>query len=416
LDDARVLAVLDSLGEAAPPETWDDWQLAQAAWTLRPERTRTQAELAGVRAARVTAGARAEPGVATEWEYSFSGTEGESRWGIALGSVFNLELGGKRAARIARATAMELLVRARGEEEGWEVRWRVREAAWHRVVSQRLVLALETERDVLDTLLEASRQRYAEGVLGRLEVARVEAERQRLESELASRRREREEAEAALATAVGVPVVELGRVRAPFRSGAACADSAQRDRLQRLALDRRWRLREALAAYQVAEADLRQEVARSWPTLQLGPGLFFDHGVGKWTVLFGLPALPVNRNRGPIAEAEARRAVAAERVTEVQELILGEVDFALAGCRAAERSRPAFDPGPARNRLSLAEEAWSRGETGRLDLILARLEVARLERLGIEAVTRLEQAALGLERAAGIWSRPPATPDPKGGE
>jgi len=416
LNDARVLAVLDSLGEAAPPETWDDWQLAQAAWILRPERARILAELAGARAARVTAGARVEPGVATEWEYAFSGTEGESRWGIALGSVFGLELGGKRGARIARAAAGELLVLARGEAERWEVLWRVREAAWRRTVSRRLVVALESEREVLDTLLEASRQRYAEGVLGRLEVARVEAERQRLEGELASGRRQREEAEAALAVAVGVPTAELGRVPASFRSVAACVDTTQRDSLQRIALDRRWRLREALAAYQVAEAELREQVARSWPTLQLGPGLFFDHGVGKWTVLFGLPALPLNRNRGPIAEAETRRAVAAQRVTEAQDLVLGQVELALAGCRAADRSRAAFDPGPARVRRALAEQAWSRGEISRLDVILARLEAARLERGGMEAVTRLEQAALGLERAAGIWTRPPTKPEPKGDE
>jgi CRISPR system Cascade subunit CasA len=261
----------------------------------------------------------------------------------------------------------------------------------------------ESERGVLDSLLLYSRQRYADGTLGRLEIARVEAERQQLEAAIATRRRELDEAEGALAAAVGVPTAELRRVEPPASSSARCPPQEARSSLQRTALDRRWSLRQVLAAYQVAEAELRVEVSRSWPNLEIGPGLFFDHGTEKWTVLLGLPAL--NRNRGGIAEAEARRRVASQRVVEVQERVLGEVEHALATCQAAELARVAIDSAPGTARLAYADSAWARGEIGRLDVVLARLDVVRNARTVAEAALRVESAALGLERALGVWSR-----------
>jgi outer membrane protein TolC len=414
LDDPRVAAALDSLGRPGAPETWDDWQLAQAAWLMRPERARAAAEVAAADAARVAAGARTAPGIATETEYSFGGAGDEWRWGGAFAGIFTMELGGKRAARLAHANARKLAVLARGEGEGWEVRWRVREAAWRRNAAGRLLVIAESERGVLDSLLLYSRQRYADGTLGRLEIARVESERQQLEADIALRRRELDEAESALAAAVGVPTAELRRARPPAGSGARCPPQESRPSLQQLALDRRWALRQVLAEYQVAEAELRVEVARSWPNLEIGPGLFFDHGTEKWTVLLGLPAL--SRNRGGIAEAEAGRRVAAQRVVEVQERVLGEVERGLAICQAAEHARAAIDSAPGAARLAYADSAWARGEIGRLDVVLVRLDVVRSARRAAEAAMRVEFAALELERAVGAWSRAAGGAQPEGKE
>jgi outer membrane protein TolC len=354
------------------------------------------------------------PGVATETEYSFSGGRDESPWGIALAGIFTLELGGKRAARIARANARRLAVVAQGEEESWEIRWRVREAASRRNAAGRLLGIAESERAVLDSLLLYSRQRYADGTLGRLEIARVEAERQQLEAEIATRRRELDEAESALAAAVGVPAAELRRARPPARSGASCPPQESRPSLQRMALDRRWSLRQVLAEYQVAEAELRVEVARSWPDLEIGPGLFFDHGTEKWTVLLGLPAL--QRNRGGIAAAEAGRQVAGQRVVEIQERVLAEVEHGLAICQAAEQARATLDSAPGAARLAYADSAWARGEIGRLDVILVRLDVVRNARRTTEAAIQVDSAALVLERAVGTWSRAAGGEPPEGEE
>jgi outer membrane protein TolC len=185
--------------------------------------------------------------------------------------------------------------------------------------------------------------------------------------------------------------------------------------VERVALTTRRELRRALAEYQVAEGDLRVEVAKSWPDLQLGPGLFFDHGVGKWTIALGLPSVPLNRNRGPIAEAEARREVAARRFAEVQEQVLGEVTMALAACRSAGEEMASLDLRSTRKRVELAEAAYRRGEIGRLELEFVRLELERATRRLIEAGGRLTAAGLSLEHAVGIWTGAPSAPLERGG-
>lgn len=401
LDSPALRSALDSLGVRPAAAGWRDWQLAEAAWVLRPERARLAAEVKVAEAARLTAGARAQPGVNTETEYSFSGTHGESRWGLALSSVFTVELGGKRGARLARANAGVLAAIARSDEEAWQVRWRVHEAAVRLAILTRQVSAGRPLRELSDTLVDRMRRRFEEGAIAATDVARAEADRQAAGAEVASGEREMQESRAVLAAAIGVPVGELDRTVLAIEAVERCGE-VPRDSLQRLSLESRPALRRVLVDYQVAESEVRVEVANSWPDLQLGPGLFFDHGVGKWTIGFGLPSLPLHGNRGPIGEAEARRAVAAARVQETQEQILGEVEQAIAGCAAAMTESQALDDAGVRRRLQLVEAAYLRGEAGQLELGLARLEVARAERQVTAAQGRAALAWLALEQAIGL--------------
>jgi outer membrane protein TolC len=403
LDAPALRAALDSFGVHPSTGGWSDWDLAAAAWVLRPERARLAAEVRAAEAARITAGAREQPGLNTAAEYSFSGTHGESRWGLALSGVFTVELGGKRGARIGRANAGVLAAVARSEEEAWEVRWRVHEAAMRWAISDQVVSASAGERGQSDSLLVLLRHRFGGGTIGASEVARAEADRQATSAEIAALERDAAVNRAALAAAVGVPLAELEGTSLAIVAAVDCGAALSRDSLQQLALDERRSLRRALAEYQVAEADVRLQVAASWPDLQLGPGLFFDHGVGKWTIGFGLPSLPLHGNRGPTAEAEARREVAARRVAEAQEQVLGEVEQAVAGCGATSGELEALDLTGVRRRLALADSSYARGESGRLEVELASLELARSVRRLAEAQGRLGLARLALERATGVW-------------
>ncbi len=403
LDAPALRAALDSLGVHPSAEGWNDWELGQAAWVLRPERARLAAEIRVAEAARITAGARERPGLNTETEYSFSGTSGESRWGLALSGVFTVELGGKRGARLGRANAGVLVTVARRDEEAWGVRWRVHEAAVWLAIGEDLLAAVARQRNLADSVAELVRRRFEDGSITSAEVARADADRQAADAEVAVRTREVAERRAGLAAAIGIPLGELERtVRLPAVA-TECGVGLSRDSLQVIALDARPSLRRVLAEYQVAESEVRVEVARSWPDLQLGPGLFFDHGVGKWTIGFGAPSLPLHGNRGPIAEAEARREVAAGRVTEVQQQILDDVEQGVAGCAAASQESAALDMSGIRRQLQVAESAYARGEAGRLEVGLARLEVARAERRLAEARGGMALARLALERASGLW-------------
>lgn len=401
LDDPRVLAALDSAGAMRPLAAWRDTELAQAAWLLSPARARAGAEVEVARAALRTAGFRRSPGAATETEYSFSGENGSSRWGLALSGLFRLELGGKRDARRAIAEAGVLVAQARGAAEAWELAGEVRRAS-------RVVVALRREGEALarviglaDSTLRLAQARFDEGTLSRTELARIGAEGSELRAEHATLRRALAEAEAALAGTLGLPAAALEPLDGVRLAPLPCPATGARAALLAQALERRWDLRVLVAEYQRAEAGLRLAVADSWPDLDLGPGIFFDHGTGKWTFGLGVPDLLLHGNRGPIGEAVATRELAGARVLEAQERALGQVEGALAACEARRQELAAVDDTAATARVAALEAAFTRGEVGRLDLILARAELARLGRRRVGLEDAMELAGSALVQAAG---------------
>jgi outer membrane protein TolC len=138
--------------------------------------------------------------------------------------------------------------------------------------------------------------------------------------------------------------------------------------------------------------------------------------VNKWTIAFGLPSLLLHGNRGPIREMEARREVAANRVAEMQEQVIGEVQQAITNCATAVGEFATLDISGARLRAELAERAYQRGEIGMLEVVGARLELARGSRRKTDSAARLLSAGLDFERAMGIWTGASAVPRPEKGE
>ena len=178
------------------------------------------------------------------------------------------------------------------------------------------------------------------------------------------------------------------------------------DSLAALALTRRPEIGGALAEYAVAEAGLRGEVARQYPDLDLGPGFIWDQGVHRWTLALALPNLLKFRNHSAIDEAVAGRAAAAARVAEIQDALLGDAGRAAGRCRGARLEAAAADSQVvvAERQAALARAAYERGETSRLDPVLAALGVVRAER-----ARRLQAGRLV---AAGPRSRRPSADRP----
>jgi outer membrane protein TolC len=147
-----------------------------------------------------------------------------------------------------------------------------------------------------------------------------------------------------------------------------------------------------------------------------------DQAANTWTLgLAGL--LPIfNKNRGPIAEAEARREQAAARVMRVQSVAIEEVDHALATYQAALAKSAAVDTlyadRQAQERAAGARFAAgeiSRLELGSLQLELASADLARLDaRAGVQHALGQLEDALQSPAALADWlsiapSRTPAS-------
>jgi len=414
LDAPDLRAWLSAHGGAADTG-WTSATLGLVALYYHPAVSRARATWESARAAEGTAGARPQPDLQGELGYATSSAVFESRWLGVLSAVFTVELGGKRGARVVAARARSAVAETDLEDTAWRTTRAVRAAAVELAGAEERLADASQGSDRVSAFAARLRRRYDEGTLARSELAVFESEEADMRAGAARERAGMAAARVLLAQAAALPPVALDGVPIAPEPVPVCVPE-RGDSLHALALRRRPEVGRALAEYAVAEGDLRVAVAGSYPDLSLGPGYTWDQGIGRWSLLFGLPRLPLNGNRGPIAEAVARRREAAARFAERQQAVLADVSSAMAGCRVAGADAAGADSlrRATERRAELARAAYERGEIGAIELEPAELAETRALRDLHSAEQRLASAALALETATGAW--PPGTvqwPDPR---
>ena len=395
---------------------WTSATLSLAALYFHPAVARARAAWETTRAAERTAGARPQPDLQSELGYATSSAVFESRWLAVLSAVFTVELGGKRGARVIAARARTAVVETDLEDTAWRTTRAVRAAAVELAGAKERRADAALGSDRVSAFAARLQRRYDEGTLGRADLAAIEAEAADARAGAAHEQAAVDAAQVGLARAAGLPPPALENVPIGPESLPACV-ARSGDSLQALALRRRPDVGRALAEYAVAEGDLRVAVAGSYPDVSLGPSFNWDQGIARWSLLLGLPRLPLNGNRGPIGEGVARRREAAARFTERQEAVLEEVSDAVAGCGVALADAEGADSvrEATERRAELARSAYERGEIGVTDLEPLELAETRALRDLHAARQRLAAAGLALETATGAW--PPGAvhwPDPRG--
>jgi outer membrane protein, heavy metal efflux system len=416
LDDPALLGWLRPYAGAPDGSRWSDRQLAVAGLAWRAELARARAEWRAALAAVPAAGERPSPGVETSVEHQVAGPQQPSPWVVSLGALATVELGGKRGARLLAARAGATVAESRLVGLAAALAAQTRAAALALAAARADVDDRAAAVADLERISGLEERRYAEAALAASDLARTRTDVQDARTELARAQAELGAARADLAASLAVPVGALDRlepVPAPT-SGCARVDSVGGDSLVVLALGRRAEVVTALAAYAVSEADVRREVARLYPDLEIGPGFIWDQGVHRWTLALALPALLGLRQRGALHEAEAARTVAAARVAEAQDSIVMQVEAAVASCRGTGLGVIAADSQVAAARALVERDRarYERGETARLEPARSELLLARAERGRRAAERRLAFAGIGLEAAAGEWPDAPTRPWP----
>ena len=397
----------DLQGRALGGGAWDCERFCVAALKYHPDMELARAKLATAQAALITAGARPNPTVA------FSATNisrllgGASPWTNGFTLDVPIETAGKRGQRIAQAQALVNAAALDLSTMEGTVAARVRNSFLTLYAARQreeLLGAQQTDQAEAVKLFDA---RIAAG-----EVSRVESLQARLQfnqSRLLSRDAQKlsGEARATLAAAVGVSVHALEKTRLSFAKLETLPTPPAERALRRAALLERSDVLSTLAQYAAAEAAVRLEIAKQWPDLHLGPGYAYDQGQNKWTIGFTLAIPLLDQNRGPIAEALAKRREAAAAFNAQQAKALGELELALASYRGAvTKLDTANQLLAAQERQQRSSEAlFKAGENDRLTLVSAQVELqaARLSRL--DALIGAQQALGALEDASGVRCR-----------
>ncbi len=333
--------------------------------------------------------------------YNTSSPAGESPWIFDYALSFPIPTAGRRAAAIRQARALSTAADFDVAGAAWQVRNRLRSRLLDLYAAgQQMALLRQQAADQRETsnLLQA---RYASGEISAPAWLEARSAYQAIQYALASAKTRETTARAALAAALGMPAAALQGMHFAFNEFTRPLGVAPKAAVQRNALLNRADILAALARYAASQYALQREIARQYPSLQIGPGFRWDQGQDKWSLGISI-SLPVfNHNQGAVAAAEARRREAAAQFEVVQNRVIAQVTQAIAAY------------GGARDSLSLAMQAadsaaqaaqavtaqFKAGETDALALFFARQTALRSALAHLKALIRAQTALTRLENA-----------------
>ena len=384
-----------------PLKSWDFESLTLAAFYYHPSLDLARAQR-GVTAAGIqTAKGRPNPTASVGPGYNFNAANAVSPWIANFTLDLPIETAGKRGQRTARAEYLSEAARLNIATAAWQVRANLRTALIQETSAAQRHNLLEQQLEAQQAIAQVLEQRFLAGAISVAEVNVARIAVVRLRAELADSLRLLAENLGRLAEAIGVPRKAIEGIEfnspLPLATNAPLASSV----LRRQALQSRADVLSALAAYEASQATLRLEIARQYPDIHLGNGYQWDQGENKWSVglTFELPVL--NRNQGPIREAEAKRKEAAAQVLAVQAKIIGEIDHS-SGTRSAIAEqllqlRRLNDE--LRDQLSLLESRFAAGGADLLEVQTAKLELSIGALAILDAEVKSMQTAGQLEDA-----------------
>lgn len=386
------------VSQAQGGESWGLRELTLAAWYFHPELQLSRAQWQAAKSAEITAGQRQEPGISTNAEHH-SQADGISPWTWALGISIPVETGNKRAIKQQQSHALSEAARLDAAMSAWQIRSRLRNALLTLYTSQQQLALLNKEITLRQAVVKMLEARLTSGYGASTEVAEARLQLQKARTQLQTESSRSTTAKSMVAQAVGIPEQALANVQPEFSVFASLPPELPSADVQRTALLNRIELRRALARYAASEAKLQLEIARQTPDIVLSPGYSWDQGDNRWSLGLSLVLALLNKNVGPIAEAQAQREVEAQQFNTLQTAILGEQEQAWARYTAARQEIIQVQSLQAeqKQRLEQTQHQFDMGYADRLELAYAQLEALTVETALLSASLRAQQALGQLE-------------------
>src|SRR6185369_126318 len=367
-----------------PKTNWNLKELTAAAFNFHPDLQVALARMELAEAGVKTARQRPNPTVTVTPEYNTT-TSVPSPWGPSAAVDLPLETMGKRSKRIAAAQHAAESARCDYLSAEWKVVSEVRAALLDFKTAEQRRTLLEKQSAAQEHVAKLSEQRFNAGEFSRTDLTIAQINLTKTQVELSDARSKYGDAKVRLAQAVGVSTAALDGLTFEFDFSQAAPAGLTSAEARRVALLSRPDIAAGLADYAETEDNLHLEIAKQYPDLHLNPGYQYDQGDNKWSVGLTLELPLLNQNRGPIAEARAKRKLAAARFIQLQSQVIADIDRALLDYHAAEEQLKAvetlFHSSDSQHQFVLAQSKAGVADTLDVDNAEVEFDNAALARL-----------------------------------
>jgi len=388
-----------------PIQQWGLRELTYSALFFHPQLDVARAQWRAARTAEITAAQRPLPRISTDIENHSQNDGGVSPWTYGLSIDVPLETGGKRQARIDRATSLTEAARIDIAQKAWEVRSRLAYSLIDYHFSVQQVQILQAELDLRTAIVGMLEKRLEAGMSSSIETSNARLQLQKTQQALEAEKGRLPELRALLANNTGLSTPSFEKLTLPtpnlqdFSTNSTAIPTALNNELQQATLLNRLDIRAALARYAAAEARLRLEIAKQYPDVTLSPGYSYDQGDRIWSL--GISALMtfINKNRGLIAEANALRDVEAAQFEALQASVIGNLSQAsaryLAVMNELEKAKQFQQAQQAR--IQKTQKQFDAGFADRLELTATRLENLLAQQNILNVAYKAKRATANLE-------------------
>lgn len=370
-----------------PPAKWDMDMLTLAAFYYNPDLDAARWKWMEAGAGIITAGERPNPSASFSPEYVTNLASGAKPWILGFSFDVPIETAGKRGYRINEAKGRTQAARFALAAEAWKVRSNLKAGLLDYFAAVRRDGILREQLKMQEEMLGLLKERLSVGEVSEPDVMAASIVHDRALISVREAQSRLIEARARVAGAIGVPVSALSVME--LSTGLFDTPPPPEDfslpGLRREALTNRADILEALASYAASQSKLQLEIAKQYPDVHISPGYQYDQGQNKWGIGITVVLPALNRNQGPIAEAEAARSGEAARFEALQGRIIVDTG------RAAAEYRSSLDRFQAADRLALEKgkavsslkAMFDAGEADRLALLGGQVEYENvlLERL-----------------------------------
>ena len=336
LDDTGLKAFLTSVDAAPKAQGWDFKSLYWAAVYFNPDLRLARAQIAVPKAAAVTAVQVPNPILTLPLTRDTTTTPHE--WLIGVGLTQRIETNGKRGIRQAISDKQIASAQFSAINKAWEVRGAVLNALLA-LADAREALALSerlaaTEKSIVGEYDE----RLQQGQMPTAVASQAQVVYQQAVLQVQQSRSAETDAKLQLAAALGVPLTALEGIRIRTDTLKLGKPSVMDEVEKAVLLKHHPALLAALADYEAAQNGVQLELANRVPDIEIGPGYQWDShqgGIFALNLTLNLPLF--NDNEGPIAEANAKRLVAARQLEATQASLLNAIEQAETADRNARR-------------------------------------------------------------------------------
>ena len=387
-----------------PPPKWDLNTLTFAAFYFHPDLEVARAQWLVALAGEKTTGGRPNPSVSLNPSYDSQIPGNYSPWIVPLNFDVPIETDGKRGKRIAEAEAAAESARFNFIAAAWQIRSGVRSSLQELHAARSRAELLGRQFALQKQIVSLLRARFEAGEISRPDLVTAQIALNQTQLDLGNAESARVAAQSGLASALGLGEMALAGQKFQFEFPLRGFEELPAKQAREVALRSRADILAALADYATAEADLRLEVARQYPDLHLGPGYAWNNGNfgdNQWSLGVTLELPILNQNQGPIAEAQARRKLAAAKFIQLQSQVIGQIDRALDEVHAA---REQLKNGNDLVATELQQEKSTRaqlaaGAADPLDLLDAQLATANAQLTQLDNEAKWQASAGALEDA-----------------